>query len=266
MGMNTTLMAFPIFVLIISMVIGGGAYAASQGTNALGSPSGSPGAIGFNNLANSTTTDCSAFISDATGPCYPLQLPTTGNYVVSCKNPAPASDGYCYIEFPVIGPSFLISPLQENECSAYILFFKNCDPLIASSFAIVMPQGTYLTVNNGNIVASTKNYVIFGFGSWTALDLVVASIGVIVTVAAVVGLNVFGSGEASEAIHMLLMGGIFLGIWVFFSGLEGFIGGSPSSFFVQLNGALPGLGTFAYFMLALMYLFGFIKTVSRGAG
>jgi len=87
---------------------------------------------------------------------------------------------------------------------------------------------------------------------------------------ALAGLTIFGSGTSTESVHIFFMGGLMLGIWIFISGLEGFLGGSKTSVFTQLNGPLTspggaGFGTEFYILLTLMYLFGFMGMVKRGA-
>lgn len=256
--MSFTVTGLPIFVLIISILLGPGA-AGSGGSLAI---QGTPGPIGFTNTENTTgtkgLTDCTGFISSVTGPCFGgANLPSSGQVI--CKTPA--TGGYCYILNSQ--PSGVKSPLQYNNSCFWFIFPTNCDSS-APSFTTVMPSGTSAVFSINGVVNSNKNSVIFGFGSFDAGSIVVAIIGIVIAVAAVAGLNLFGSGESSEAIHILLMGGIFLGVWIFLTGLDGFATASPNSFFVQMNGSMAGSGTFFYFIVSVVYLLGFIKTVSRG--
>lgn len=234
--MSFTLTGFPLFALVAMILMQGGTLSGTAPT------------VAFQNtgaVVSGSSVDCSAFsfgIQTSTGPCLnSLPAGTT----ITCANPA-------------------YNGLTPRECR----ILSDCpgnmpSGLICDTGSAALIQGSTAYVAAANAV-STSNAAVFnlGFISLTSGQAFVAIIGVIVAVAAVVGLNIFGSGESSEAIHILLMGAAFLGLWIFLTALEGF--GVKADFFSQLNSAYAGLGSIFYSVLSLVYLLSFVKTVSRG--
>lgn len=236
MGFSFALSGFPIFVLIISIILGGGSLA------------GNGSAVAFNgqNPVNSIpTTDCSGFphtpFAITESSCFPGgALPANG--IITCQSPSTSS---CNI-------------LQYCTGAHDPLY---CTGPFATGFT-VLAKGDTATLVNGKVSSSAASSI-FPFGA-VGIGGLIPWLGVAIAAAAIIGLQVLGSGEQSESIHILLMGGIFVGIWLFFSGLEGFLIGSAGSFFVQLNSAFGGLGSTLYVLLTFVYLMSFVKTVSRG--
>lgn len=143
--------------------------------------------------------------------------------------------------------------------------------LYCAYYLWVIPVGTDLDTgvtvfinNQGQAVQSLAAGASFAFGTFTPQALLIV-ITVAVGVAALAGITVFGSGESAETVHILFIGGIFLGLWAILSALEGFITGNPLSGFAQINAAtgLP-IGAGLYLMLTFLYIIGITGTVSRG--
>ena len=86
-----------------------------------------------------------------------------------------------------------------------------------------------------------------------------------VGVAVLAGLTILGNGENQESIHILFMGGMLLGIWVILISLDGFLSGSPTSFFAQLNAWDANTGSVLFGFLSILYTMGIIGTISRGS-
>jgi hypothetical protein len=109
---------------------------------------------------------------------------------------------------------------------------------------------------------------VFNFGS-VGVDGLVAFIGVAVAVAVLASLTIFGSGFNSEGIHIMFIAGMLLGIWFFLAALEGFLTGSSTSFFSQINSfsttwKLPPLGTIIWIILTAIETIGVVSFISRG--
>lgn len=160
----------------------------------------------------------------------------------------------------------------------------NCPaPLPAQTFCVTgngLPPGvTQWYLNAGTaILLTTSSMSSLGpvvntqstslsFGPLTAQGfelMLVTTTGLLVLAA----VNFFGSGLNSEGIHISFEMGLILGIWGILSAVEGFIVGSPNSFFVQLNNlkGWSGVGSLMYLVLTLLITLGSIGTVSRSAG
>lgn len=133
------------------------------------------------------------------------------------------------------------------------------ETLLPAGASIAVPSTVVALANN------TQKGVFFGFGTVGTAGFITL-IGIIVGIVSLAGLTVFGTGAGTESVHILFMGGLFLGVWIFLSGLEGFVAGSPASFFTELN-VLTGtsqLGTALYVLLTFVYLVGFAGMVKRG--
>src|SRR5712692_5931159 len=106
--------------------------------------------------------------------------------------------------------------------------------------------------------AGGNNVQTFTFGSVTTtsfIDMLVISVGV----AALAGLSIFGSGESPEAVHIIFMFSLIIGVWSILSLAEGFVnpnGPSPASVFSSLNKGISGLGTSVYLLLTIVYMIG----------
>lgn len=127
----------------------------------------------------------------------------------------------------------------------------------------LIPANTTLTVPTviTTLPANGAAGFFFGFGQIGPSGFI-ALIGLIVGIVCIAGFAFIGTG--SESVHILFMGGLMMGIWIFLSGLEGFLGGSSTSFFVELNALSSGIGTAFYVALTFMYLLGFMSMVKRG--
>jgi hypothetical protein len=137
-------------------------------------------------------------------------------------------------------------------------FFINLRTAIDDGVSLyVAPSGQVTQATN----IPTSQFAYGALSSQSLLIMVTVAVGV----AALAGIAVFGSGENAESVHILFVAGLLLALWAVFSALEGFITGSPSSGFTQLNLAtgLP-LGTGLYLILTLLYVVGVTGTVSRG--
>lgn len=223
MGFSLPLTGFPLFVLLISILVGSG-----------GAITGSGQAVGFNGQTPNgaiATYDCSGHVNTA---CF-NSLPTSAT--ITCN-----SGSICTL---------------VNFCAPNVAPPMYC--LLGS--ATVMNTGEIATIiggtvtNGGNAFFKFANIGIAGF---------VLMISLAIGVAALVGINIVGTGENSETVHVLFMGGIMLGFWFFLSAIEGFLTNSSTSFFTQLNGALSGFGTTTYVFLTLIYSLSIVKAISRG--
>ena len=68
-----------------------------------------------------------------------------------------------------------------------------------------------------------------------------------------------------KAIFDGFIGGMLLGVWFILAGIDGFIFGSSTSIFAQLNIPIANMGTFIFGFLTLLYTMGTIGSVSRGS-
>ena len=237
MGLNVRLVGFPLAVLAISVILQFGGLAATAQGSTVGFNGQSGGAV------NVGTVDCTGFhyaLIGGTGPCLTTS-PTEGT--VLCGGDTVTGQS-CYV-FDFCQPT-TIAPLW-------------CNPVLQKTF---LQPGSSATFANSQVV-STTNSIIFAFGALGPAGFT-AMLVVAVSIAGLVGMQLFGSGESPEGIHVLFMGGILLGMWFLLSAAEGFLTGSPTSFFSQLNGALSGFGSTTYILLTLMYSLGVIGAISRG--
>ena len=137
----------------------------------------------------------------------------------------------------------------------------NCtNPLPSPAFCFLGVQyinpGDTLTVQ----ATQTSGSGVFNFGAVGSSGLI-AFIGVVVAIAVLSGFQIVGSGLNQMSTRILFFAGLMTGVWLFFSSLDGFLGGSNGSFFTQLNtqsaelGLLP-FGTIAYVMLTVFEILG----------
>jgi hypothetical protein len=240
LGISMYLVALPLAVMVVSLLLGGGNLAGNA----------SPYVICNQNTPACTqggdvTITCASTIINA-----PCALGGTG----------PFSDKPCEVP-PFPAPAYCVQNFAGG-----LLANKGFTTLLPAGQSITVPAA----VASGQFTSNSGAFFSFGLVSLSSNGFITA-LGVIVGVAALAGLTIFSSGEQSESIHILFMGGIMIGIWLFLSGLDGVLSGNPASFFVQLNSALtsPGnaqFGTELYIGLTFMYLMGFMTMVKRGGG
>lgn len=114
----------------------------------------------------------------------------------------------------------------------------------------------------------TSSAAIFPFATIGPIGWVIIII-VAIGIAVLAGINVLGSGLSPEAIHILWMGGVLMGIWFILSAFDGFLSGTPTSLFSYLNGiVLSGqsvpFGTALWMICTLLWTLGVASMVSRG--
>lgn len=153
---------------------------------------------------------------------------------------------------------------------------RTCKPALpAPAFCLgptfVYPDGEeYLPAGATMVLSVTQasGQGILNFGQ-IGISGLIPMITVAVAVAVLSGLTILGSGLNTASIRILFIAGLILGIWFFFSGLDGFLSGSNASVFTALNNAsttwsiLP-LGTIFWVVLTLLETVGTITYLSRG--
>lgn len=134
-----------------------------------------------------------------------------------------------------------------------------------------LPPNTDLAVplvNAGPAASNTPNGVFFNLGDIGPAGFI-GVIGVIVGLVVLAGISALGIGTGFESVHILFIGGMMIGIWLFLSAIEGFLSGSKTSVFTELNtsmismGGAP-IGTAFYVLLTFLYFVGFMGMVKRG--
>lgn len=118
---------------------------------------------------------------------------------------------------------------------------------------------------NAGVTATTAIFPFTSIGPTGWIVLILIGVGV----AVLAGLNVLGSGLSPEAIHILWMGGVSLGIWFILSAFDGFLTGSANSLFAYLNsivlsGQAAQMGTALWMICTLLWVLGTVSLVSRG--
>lgn len=129
-----------------------------------------------------------------------------------------------------------------------------------------LPAGATVTIllnQTGNTPPNTSNGVFFNLGTVGPSGFI-SIIGVILGIVCLAGITVLGTGAGTESIHILFMGGMMMGIWLFLSGLDGFGSSNPNSIFVELDALSAGSGTGFYIILTFLYFIGFAGMVKRG--
>ena len=133
--------------------------------------------------------------------------------------------------------------------------------------------GTQWVINNGLsvIIPSALISTLIplaqsaGFSALSSAGFIVM-IGITTGIVVLGAIDFFGTGENSEGIHIAWMTTLLLGIWGILSVADGFLLNSPNSFFIQLNGFFPDVGTTLYIFLTLLFTMGTIGSISRGSG
>lgn len=159
------------------------------------------------------------------------------------------------VTFTCIGPT----PCQiSSDCSS---------PLPPPAYCFLGVQwigaGTTLTTNAKQV----SQQGVFAFGS-IGISGFVGMIAVAVAVAVLAGVTIFGSGLNQASIRIFFIGGLLMGLWFYFSTLEGFVSNNSASLFVQLNSMsttwnIVPVGTVFYIILTLMETAGVITMISR---
>lgn len=243
MGLSFSLIGFPVFVLAISALLTGAGGLTGNASVSLG------------------TTSFGSGTAFSTTPCTPDAF-TANRY--NCFTPAAFNSQAPLVAlfFPTtsFGCSSPCNTAIQSQSGTGTVVLASCVKNADISFTCNSTQGfsttqqtaTPFALNFGGITLSTGFFVAF--------------IGIALTAVALIGIQVLGTGIGTESVHILFVGGVALGIWLAFSSAEGFLVGSPTSFFSQLDAANRSLsiGTIFYVVLSLMYLIGTVGLVSRG--
>lgn len=137
-------------------------------------------------------------------------------------------------------------------------------------------SGTFLSVGDTVVLTSTQfnsglsaaGVAVFPFTSIGPLGWIsVLIIGV--GVAVLLGFTILGNGLSPEAVHILWISGLAVGIWVILSAFDGFLTGTPTSLFAYLNsivlsGTAVPIGTALWMICTLLWVLGTVSLVSRG--
>lgn len=184
--------------------------------------------------------------------------------IITCNGSSPSTlppvftgaNGGCKIANTCITPT-----PAPAWCAPFPLNFLFPGTFLWSGDTVVLSA---TQVNQGvTTTAATFFFTSIGPTGWIVLIL----IGV--AVAVVAGLQIFSSGLGPEAVHILWISGISLGIWVVLSAFDGFLTGNPNSLFGYLNGIVINgfsgqLGTGLWVMCTLLWTLGILGLVSRG--
>lgn len=184
-----------------------------------------------NNLTCTPNTQTSAvqYSCSSNGP--DCQLP------FSCPQGGPPNPSYC-----ISGTTFWLLP---------------------AGTAIVIPQAmiSSLGPSSGQTAGSALTFAGITSAGYITL-ITVAS-----TVVAIASISFFGTSPSNaEGIHISWMTALLLGLWIMLSAAEGFIGGSSTDFFAQLNTIASGLGTTIYLIMTMLFCIGTVSSVSRSSG
>lgn len=229
-GLSGPLTVFPLFVMAICVIVsgaGGLTYSGNTSPFCVGASSGLSCDQSTGTDQAGTTYTCAAGGKDC-------QLP------YNCPN--------------------LLSPPPPTYCTAKV------GPSGVPGWWL--PAGNSLLIttsaasNLGPIVGGSTSLI---FGSINASGFIVMIV-VSSVIVAITALNFLGSGENAEGIHIVWMCSLLIGLWLIMSASEGFLTGSPGSFFIQLDGLFPGTGTTLYVFLTLLFTLGTIGSVSRSSG
>lgn len=248
MGLRTLLL-FPGIIILIAFIITENATIPTGTGNG-----GSISFVGLNqgNGPPPTTYTCTS----SKDQCFTTGVYPT-NAIIKCDTSA-QKDGFGN---PAPAPCNLVNNCYNVPNGAYCNYVYWVFPI---NTALDNGAAIYISASGQSQQVSTAATATFGYGTFTPAALLVL-ITVAVGVAALAGINVFGSGENAESVHILFIGGIFLGLWAILSALEGFVVNNPLSAFAQINVATGfPLGTGLYLMLTLLYVVGITGTISRG--
>lgn len=236
MGLSGPLVVGPLVVMFLIVVITFGS-ASSVGANGA-SPFCQP---------NSNLTCTGTTITNSTGSA-------TGGTTYTC-NPV---GNACTLPFAC--PSGTLPP--HTYCSAAGLWILN------GGYSVFIPSSVQSNlgpapVNTNGASGGGTNFI---FGALTP-DGMIAMIVTATTLVIIGAVSFFGTGGLDdETAHIVWITALLMGVWIMLASADGFVFGSPSSFFVQLNSLLAGMGTIAFFFLSMIYTFGVISTVSRSSG
>lgn len=248
MGLSWPLIGFPLFCMIISILITSGSIGQGSENNGVSFNNGGGGSP-----SNSTaTTDCTNFTwSLLTGgtPCFAGSVLPSTNIIVRCGNQQIIAFGFnCFI---------------LNTCP--FGFQNNGGMFCKWAFnKLVMSPNTIVTLIGGQPQPATVQSFIFSTGIFTGdfTTWIVIIIGAVVLISA----TIFSSSILStETSHILFEGGALIILWTFLTALEGSFSSNPpiGAFFSGLNGMWAGTGTMAYAVLSLVYAVGILRTISR---
>lgn len=240
MGVSIALTGFPLMALMIVGLVGGQAVtgSASAGVNnGIGAGAVSPGNI-----------DCSAYpgiqhqllLTATNGACL-ASIPASGS--ISCNTPNSGAQ-WCAI--------FDGCPLSGGKLNCFICTTPSgsCQALAAKDIAYI---------SNGQISSVSSSSGLFTLGSnWVAIFIV------LIALACVSAVTVFGIGLDGEAVHIIFLAVGLTAIWAIVTGIAQF--GVSGSFWASLDAATPGiaLGTLMYIGLSAPYALGIFKAISRG--
>lgn len=240
MGMSIALTGFPLMALLIVGLVGGQAVTGST-------------SAGVNNGVSSGgiaqgSVDCSAYpgiqsgllLSAPNGACL-ASIPASGS--ISCGSPKSGAQ-WCAI--------FDGCPLSGGKLNCFI-----CTTPSGSCQALAAKDTAY--ISSGQISSVSSSSGLFTLGSnWVTIFVV------LIALACVASVSVFGIGLDGEAVHIIFLAVGLTAIWAILTGIAQF--GVSGSFWASLDAATPGiaLGTLTYIGLSAPYALGIFKAVSRG--
>lgn len=219
---------------------------------------------GAPNLQGSATVVFCDVNHPASSPCVPQNSPGTSYYCdptsiagffQACKILPACSIHANYPAFCINDP--LTAVAAGCLGAPFLTSYASCGTWLPAGQNVFIPTATIAAnLSTGGAlfgVSSTSGFITF--------------VSVVIGLACLAGLNIFGSGESSEAVHDLLMGGLLLSVWGVLIGLEGFISPQPSQLemFSQLNMMIAGFGTFLFGIATLSYCIGVGGAISRGS-